>query len=75
MLGVPKSEAARGATLHVAPVRQVCATRRPAHDAETRWPLAHPLFVALDLASDLGRGRGREILDGWTPPADVTRVW
>jgi hypothetical protein len=35
--------------------------------------LAHPLFVALDLAAD--PGRGREILDGWTPPADVARVW
>jgi hypothetical protein len=73
MLGVPTSEAARGATLHVAPVRQVCANRRPAQDAEIRWPLAHPLFVALDLAAD--PGRGREILDGWTPPMDVTRVW
>ncbi|REH41314.1 hypothetical protein BCF44_112398 [Kutzneria buriramensis] len=73
MLGVPMSDAARGATLHVAPAPQVCATRRPARDAETHWPLAHPLFVALDLASD--PGRGREILDGWTPPSDVARVW
>jgi hypothetical protein len=73
MLGVPASEAARGATLHVAPVRQVCAIRRPAQGTETPWPLTHPLFVALDLAGD--PGRGREILDGWTPPMDVTRVW
>ncbi len=73
MLGVPTSDVVRGATLHVAPVRQVCATRWPARDADTRWPLAHPLFVALDLAND--PGRGREILDGWTPPVDVTRVW
>jgi len=34
--------------------------------------VAHPLFVALDLAQD--RARGREILDAWNP-AGVTRVW
>jgi hypothetical protein len=73
MLGVPMSEEVRGATLRVAPVRQACATRRPSLDTEAPWPLAHPLFVALDLASD--PGRGREILDGWTPPVDVPRVW
>ena len=73
MLGVPHSESDRGATLRVAPVPQVCANRRPAPGDETPWPLAHPLFVALDLASD--PGRGREILEGWTPPADVPRVW
>ena len=36
------------------------------------WPLAHPLFVALDLARD--PGRGREILDQWEPEG-VVRVW
>jgi hypothetical protein len=41
--------------------------------AETaRNNVAHPLFVALDLAQD--RARGREILDAWTPP-DARRVW
>jgi hypothetical protein len=70
MLGVPPSGSTRGATLRVAPVPQVCATRRP---APGRRPLAHPLFVALDLAAD--PGRGREILEGWTPPAEVIRVW
>lgn len=34
--------------------------------------LAHPLFVALDLAQD--RARGREILEGWNPAGDH-RVW
>jgi len=34
--------------------------------------VAHPLFVALDLAQD--RARGREILDGWNP-AEARRVW
>jgi hypothetical protein len=37
------------------------------------WPLAHPVFVALDLAQDTGRGR--EILDAWTPPERWARVW
>jgi hypothetical protein len=37
-----------------------------------KWPVAHPLFVALDLAQDTGRGR--EILDAWTP-TEGTRVW
>lgn len=73
MLGIPQSEADRGATLRVAPVPHVCATRRRAQGIETFWPLAHPLFVAFDLAAD--PGRGHEILEGWTPPEDVTRVW
>jgi hypothetical protein len=37
------------------------------------WPLAHPLFVALDLAQDVGRGR--EVLDRWTPDTRWPRVW
>jgi hypothetical protein len=37
------------------------------------WPLAHPLFVALDLASD--PGRGTEILAGWRPQEETVRVW
>jgi len=43
-----------------------------------RWslgerPLAAPLFVALDLAQDVGRGR--EILNTWDPPEGWARVW
>lgn len=37
-----------------------------------RWPLPHPVFVALDLAT--AASRGREILDQWTP-AGVEPVW
>lgn len=73
MLGVPVSEDVRGATLRVAPVPQACTLRRPAPASGLPWPLAHPLFVALDLATD--PGRGREILENWEPPKDVTRVW
>ncbi|WP_146073540.1 transcriptional regulator [Amycolatopsis sp. CA-126428] len=73
LLGVPTSEAARGATIRIAPVPQVCSLRLPAPPDGPPWPLAHPLFVALDLAAD--PGRGREILEGWDPPQEVTRVW
>lgn len=37
------------------------------------WPLAPPLFVALDLALD--QGRGREVLEQWQPPPPWVRVW
>ncbi len=73
LLGVPTSDTARGATIRIAPVPQVCSLRFPASPDGPPWPLAHPLFVALDLASD--PGRGREILEGWDPPQEVTRVW
>ncbi|MEC3975209.1 hypothetical protein [Amycolatopsis sp. H20-H5] len=73
LLGRPTSDDARGATIRIAPVPQVCTLRRPGPPDEPLWPLAHPLFVALDLAED--RGRGREILEGWNPPQGVTRVW
>ncbi|MCZ7537936.1 MAG: hypothetical protein M5T61_19710 [Acidimicrobiia bacterium] len=36
------------------------------------WPLAHPLFCALDLT---GSARDREALEQWTPSGDFTRVW
>jgi len=49
------------------------ATRAPVQPGGGRWPLAHPVVVALDLARD--RARGREILDGWNPPVGCTRVW
>jgi hypothetical protein len=73
LLGVPTSDTARGATIRIAPVPQVCSLRFPAPPDGPPWPLAHPLFVALDLAAD--PGRGREILEGWDPPQEVTRVW
>ncbi|MHB8463279.1 MAG: helix-turn-helix domain-containing protein [Acidimicrobiales bacterium] len=38
----------------------------------SRFPLAHPVVIALDLAQD--RARGREILEGWSPPR-YARVW
>jgi hypothetical protein len=71
LLGAAPDHDSRTATLRVAPVPMVCAYRVDSPD--TRWPLAQPLFVALDLAQD--PGRGREILDAWTPAEPAHRVW
>ncbi|AXG14541.1 ArsR family transcriptional regulator [Intrasporangium calvum] len=70
--GVEHGRQAR-ATIRVAPVPAAVTGRvdLPANPLE--WPLTHPLFVALDLAQDTGRGR--EILAGWTPEGRWTRVW
>lgn len=57
------------ATIRVAPVAAVYSQQLPGDE----WPLAHPLFVALDLAQD--SDRGREILNDWTPPDPWPRVW
>lgn len=72
LLGAAPSHETRAATIRIAPFPLICA-RRIDWPHET-WPLARPLFVALDLASD--PGRGREVLDGWTPPPEAGhRVW
>jgi hypothetical protein len=67
LLGVAADPAYRRASIRVAPVPAVCqqridpAARRQDSEAwavvSQRWPLANPLFVALDLAHDPGRGR------------------
>ncbi len=36
------------------------------------WPLAHPVFCALDLTAS---ARDREALEQWMPPEGFTRVW
>jgi len=69
--------AARGpadatASIAVAPASLVVNRRLPPR-RKGRWPLAHPLAVALDLAQD--RARGREVLEDWTPPREFRRVW
>jgi hypothetical protein len=81
LLGVPIDADHRRASVRVAPVSAVCEQRVDPAGQQARawaltnepWPLAHPLFVALDLAHD--RGRGREILEGWQPPQPWRRVW
>jgi hypothetical protein len=71
-LAAPSSQAR--ATIRLAPVPAVVQQRFDLDTNPFEWPLAHPLFVALDLAQDVGRGR--EILEAWTPDEDRwTRVW
>ncbi len=74
LLGVASSPHEVQSTARVAPVPDVCARRinAPTTSSDER-PLAAPLYVALDLALDAGRGR--EILAAWDPPKGWTRVW
>lgn len=69
------SHSERACTVRATPVRWACEQRIDGFlmGADTHWPLAHPIFVALDLATD--PGRGREVLDSWTPPEPWRRVW
>jgi len=74
LLGAAHDHDSRAATVRVAPVPMICSRRVDATGwADQVWPLAQPLFVALDLAQD--PGRGREVLDGWTPGDWGRRVW
>lgn len=56
-----------------APVPAACLYRRDPPENHFGWPTTHPLFVALDLAQDAGRGR--EVLADWSPSGDWDRVW
>ncbi len=73
LLGVADSTSQTRATVRVAPVPAVVWQRVDLDSSPLEWPLAHPLFVALDLAQDVGRGR--EILDAWTLDDRWTRAW
>ncbi len=81
LLGMAVDADHRRASVRVAPVSAVCEQRIDPSGQQAKawaftnepWPLAHPLFVALDLARD--PGRGREILEGWQPPRPWRRVW
>jgi DNA-binding transcriptional ArsR family regulator len=78
LLGPTAGRVDRGVTLRVAPTHIVCVQREDPTKHEwnrthEHWPLAQPLFVALDLAQD--PGRGRDVLNDWTPPEPWHRVW
>jgi len=73
LLGAASSRSQAHCAVRVAPVPAACSHRVDLDANPFGWPLAHPLFVALDLAQDAGRGR--EILGAWTPPEKWTRVW
>jgi hypothetical protein len=74
MLSSATTPSTRAGRIRVAPVSLVCARRIDGTAwANEPWPLANPLFVALDLAQD--PGRGREILNAWAPGKPWHRVW
>ncbi|GAA1878384.1 winged helix DNA-binding protein [Actinomadura bangladeshensis] len=76
LLGRADNPADRKCSIRVAPITMACELRVDAAQRQLgneHWPLAHPLFVALDLAAD--PGRGNEILEGWNPPEPWQRVW
>jgi DNA-binding transcriptional ArsR family regulator len=73
LLGAAPSRSEARCAVRVAPVPAVCSDRVQLVASPFEWPLTNPLFVALDLAQDAGRGR--EILDAWTPPERWARVW
>lgn len=58
LLGAASSRSQARCAVRVAPVPAACSHRVNLADNPFEWPLAHPLFVALDLAQDVGRGRG-----------------
>ena len=72
LLGAASPPSQARCVVRVAPVRAACSHRVDL-PSPFGWPLAHPVFVALDLAQDVGRGR--EVLDAWTPPERWARVW
>lgn len=72
LLGAADTAAIARASIRVAPVPAIVQQRIDLDTNSLHWPLAHPVFVALDLAQD--SGRGREILDTWTSDG-WTRVW
>jgi DNA-binding transcriptional ArsR family regulator len=73
LLGGASSRSQARCAVRVAPVRAACSHRIDLAASPFEWPLAHPVFVALDLAQDAGRGR--EVLGAWTPPERWARVW
>jgi DNA-binding transcriptional ArsR family regulator len=73
LLGAAPSRSQARCEVRVAPVRAACSHRVDLVTNPFEWPLAHPVFVALDLAQDAGRGR--EVLGTWTPPDRWPRVW
>jgi hypothetical protein len=73
LLGTASSRSQARCAIRVAPVPAACSHRADIATKPFEWPLTHPVFVALDLAQDAGRGR--EILEAWSPPEGWTRAW
>ncbi len=62
----------RAGVIAVPPTPLVCQDRLLPPDRPSPWPTPHPVYLALELAQD--PGRGREILEGWNPER-FNRVW
>ncbi|OYO02430.1 helix-turn-helix domain-containing protein [Enemella evansiae] len=73
LLGAAPPGSRPAVSIRVAPVPAAVEHRIADATVPPGWPLAHPVLVALDLAQD--PGRGREILDAWTPDERWPRVW
>lgn len=73
ILGSTQEASTPKARLAVAPVNAVCKSRIDLSSSDQHWLLTRPLFIALDLAQD--PGRGAEILQGWNPGDWGRRVW
>ncbi|MGW1343194.1 transcriptional regulator [Kribbella sp. NPDC002412] len=73
LLGAATSVDVAGCSVAVAPVPAACMARFDPPENYFEFPTTHPLFVALDLAQDAGRGR--EVLSDWTPSGPWARVW
>lgn len=73
LLGTASSPSQARATVRASPVRAAVCRRIDLATNPFSFPLTHPIFVALDLAQDIGRGR--EILNGWTADSWWHRAW
>jgi hypothetical protein len=73
ILGAPQETSGPAARLAIAPVEAACESRIDLSTADQHWLIARPLFIALDLAQD--PGRGTEILQGWDAGKWGRRVW
>lgn len=72
--GEAHEDRSAAASIAVAPVTNAVMHRRN-EPTRREWPLAQPVVVALNLASDPSP-RSREILETWDPQrAEVDRVW
>ena len=70
-LGIAEDVEDRACTVAIAPVPLVCRWRNDLPSES--WKVANHVVVALDLATD--PSRGRETLERWDPPEEITRVW
>lgn len=74
ILNEASTTATAAARLAVAPIDAACERRIDATGWQNEhWLLARPLFIALDLAQD--PGRGAEVLRDWSPRVGGDRVW